>query len=307
MIVAWTLLLLAGLGVTILSSHQTLESARAVAHKMNLSPFVIGMTVVAVGTDLPEIANSITASATGHGDINVGDSIGSVVTQITLVLALLCAMRPIRADRTFVAVSGLITVLAVLIGAALMSDQAISRTDGLVLLSFWLVGTIAVQRTGHIVTQHQPRLFARRTLRDVRQLVVGLGGVALGAIAAVRAFTELAEAFDVPEYTTSFLVLSLGTSLPELAIDGYAIRKGESSLALGDIIGSSFVDATLSLGIGPTLFPIAVSPQAATGSLVATAVVAMTILFLLARPEHDRRSTVVLLVLCAGAYSVLIA
>ena len=307
MIALWVILLLGGLLVTILSSHQTLESAKRLATQLNLSPFVIGMTVVAVGTDLPEIANSITASATGHGDINVGDSIGSVVTQITLVLAILCAMRTIKTDRTFVAISGLITVLAVLIGAALMADDQITRTDGIVLLTFWLVGTLAVQRTGHIASTHQPRLFDQGVRRSLRQLVVGLGGVAIGAVAAVRAFSEIASELDVPEYTTSFLILSLGTSLPELAIDGHAIRKGESALAMGDIIGSSFVDATLSLGIGPTLFPIAVSGQAATGSLVAAAVVAATILFLLSRPAHDRRSTIVLVALYAGAYSVLIA
>jgi cation:H+ antiporter len=306
-IFAWIAALVAGLAATIFSSRQTLDSARSLARALNLSPFIIGMTVVAIGTDLPEIANSITASATDHGDINVGDSIGSVVTQITLVLGILCFIRPLKSDRQFVAIAGFITVIAVLIGAAFLDDGFLSRTDGFVLIAFWLVGTFAVQRRGRIETAHQPTLFSRSALASVRDLFVGLGGVAIGAVIAVRAFTEIAADLNVPEYTTSFLVLSLGTSLPELAIDGYALRNGESSLALGDIVGSSFVDATLSLGIGPALFPVAVSADAVTGSIVAAIVVAGAIALLLLRSTHDRRSGLVLFGLYAAAYAFILA
>lgn len=295
-----------GLALALFGSHQTLNAAQSLARKLGMSPFLIGMTVVAFGTDLPEMANSITASATDHGDINVGDSIGSVVTQITLVLGILCFLGVVKTDRRMVAVAGFVTVIAVLVGAMLLDDGELSRFDGLTLLAFWLVGTLAVQQGAHIEAPEQHQLFATGTLSLFRDLVVGLAAVALGSVIVVLGFTEVAEALKVPEYATSFLVLSLGTSLPELFIDGSAIRRGNSGLALGDIVGSSFVDATISLGIGPTLFPVAISGSAANGSLLAAAIVAAAIIFLLARKRHDRRSGAVLILLYVAAYLVVI-
>lgn len=305
MVLLWIVPIVGGLALALLGSRQTLDAAQTLASKLGMSPFLVGMTVVAFGTDLPEIANSITASASGHGDINVGDSIGSTVTQLTLVLGLLCFLGPVVASRKLVATAGFVTVLAVLVGAMLLDDGRLDRFDGLTLLAFWVVGTLATQRVAHIAVPAQRQLFGRGAFSLFRDLLVGLSAVALGSVAVVLGFTELAEAFGVPEYATSFLVLSLGTSLPELMIDGAAIRQGQSQLALGDIVGSSFVDATVSLGIGPALFPIAVSANASTGSLIAAAIVAATIGFLLLRETHDKRSGVVLIGLYLTSYVIL--
>ncbi|MGI9608317.1 MAG: sodium:calcium antiporter [Acidimicrobiales bacterium] len=302
----WVAALVAGLAIAVFAARQALDSAVSLARKLGLSPFLIGMTVMAIGTDLPEIANSITASAAGHGDLNVGDSIGSVVTQITLVLGILCFIAPVKAERRTVRVAGLVTVLAVIVGALLLGDDEVSRGDGLVLIAFWAVGTLAVQQGGHMVGQRQELLFDRSLLIDVRDLIVGLSGVAIGAILVVEAFTRVAEDLGVPEYATSFLVLAIGTSLPELFVDARALRRGENALALGDIIGSSFVDATVSLGIGPALFPIAVSPTAMRGSVIAAIVVALAVLLLLTREEHGRKSGIILIGLYAIAYAVVI-
>lgn len=182
MLAIWIAAVVGGLVLTIFSSHQTLDSARTVARHLGLSPFIIGMTIMAIGTDLPEIANSIAASATDHGDINVGDSIGSVVTQITLVLGILCFVHEIRAERRFIAVAGLVTVIAVLIGAMLLGDDHLSRTDGGILIAFWVVGTVAVQRGSHIESTRQESLFTRGVLVSIRDLLVGLAGVALGRL-----------------------------------------------------------------------------------------------------------------------------
>lgn len=306
MAILWIPAVLAALAVALLGSRQTLRAAQALAKRLGLSPFVIGMTVVAFGTDLPEIANSIIASGTGHGDINVGDSIGSVMTQMTLVLAILCLVRPIPRDRRHIASAGLVTVLSILVGAMLLSDGHLARFDGFTLLAFWLVGTLAVQRVGHVEVQTQDELFTRGLFALLRDLFVGLAAVAGGSVVVVLGFTELADFFGVPEYASSFLILSIGTSLPELFIDSAALREGESQLAMGDIVGSSFVDATISLGIGPALFPVAVSSSAAIGSLVTAAIVGAAILLLLARKVHDRRSAIVLFALYAVAYSVIV-
>jgi cation:H+ antiporter len=306
MVALWIPAILAALALALLGSRQTLQAAQELAAQLGMSPFLIGMTVVAFGTDLPEIANSITASATDHGDINVGDSIGSVVTQMTLVLGILCLVSTIPRNFRQVGTAGFVTVLSILIGAMLLSDGYISRYDGLTLIGFWLVGTIAVQRVGHVDVPQQSELFSRGTITLLRDLLVGLSAVAGGSVVIVLGFTELADLLGVPEYASSFLILSLGTSLPELFIDSTALRRGDSQLAMGDVVGSSFVDATVSLGIGPALFPVAISSSAAVGSLLAAAIIGATTLFLLSRKVHDRRSAIVLFALYVVAYGVIV-
>jgi cation:H+ antiporter len=306
MIVFWILAGVAGLSLAVWSSGRTLDSAVSLARRLGLSPFIIGMTIIAIGGDLPEIANSITASARGHGDLNVGDSIGSVVTQLTLVAGLLCFLKPVKTERRPVAIAGWLTVLAVLFGAGLMSDDNLSRTDGLLLIGFWGLGTWIVQHDGHVVTPEQTELFERGLFVEVRDLIVGLSGVAVGALLLVQGFVHGAESLGIPEYATSFLVLSLGTSVPELVINGRAIRSGQSSLAIGGIVGSSFVDATISMGIGPALFPTMVSPEAKVGSLIAAVIVFLAISFLAYRPVHDRWSGVVLISLYGSIFSLLL-
>jgi cation:H+ antiporter len=307
LIAAFLTVMVAGLVVTALASQRTFESARDLAERLELSPFIIGVTVVALGTDLPEIANSIAASATGHGDVNVGDSVGSSLTQITLILGLLCLVGRVTSDRKFVAVAGSFTVASVLLGSLLLLDGEMTRLDGLVLVSAWVVGMVLVQRLGHIVTVEQRVLFHSGTLAVLRRLAGGLLVVGGSALLAVWAFTEVAARLGVPEYATSFLALSLGTSLPELAVDGRALRAGESSLALGGLIGASLADATLSLGIGPLLFPTTVSSSAAGGSLIAAAVMGVAVVWLWSRSEHHRGSGVVLILAYACAYLVILS
>lgn len=106
MIAPWASAVVVGLALAVFASHQTLDSARSLAERLGLSTFVIGLTVVAIGTDLPEIANGIMASATGHGDIVTGDALGSAVTQVTLIMAILCLIRPLIADRGLVVLRG---------------------------------------------------------------------------------------------------------------------------------------------------------------------------------------------------------
>ena len=96
--------------------------------------------------DLPEIANSIIASATGHGEINVGDSVGSAVTQATVVLGLLCLTGQLVSPRRFVITTGSLTVLALMVGAVLMNDNKLSHTDGALLVGIWITGTLIIQK-----------------------------------------------------------------------------------------------------------------------------------------------------------------
>ena len=307
MIVVWGLVVVVGLGVSGIASGKALRAAESLGQLAGLSPFVIGLTIMSIGTDLPEIANSISASAAGRGDLNVGDSTGSAATQITFVLGLLLLMSPLATNRTFVAMTGSLTVLALLAGAGLMNDGELSRIDAAMLVIGWAIATWMISRTSKLDRTTQPSLFTPDVWRQVLRTLLALAAVGAGAASAVTAFGQITDDLGVPEYATSFFVLSIGTSLPELLVDGRAIRQGSGALALGDLLGSSLVDSTLSLGIGPLMFPTEVSGDAASGTLIVSGVVAAAIALLLTRTRHRWPSGIVLIGLYAALFPLLIA
>ena len=136
-----------GFLVAVLASRYSVEHLTKFAAGTRIPPFIIGITLVSIGTDLPEIANSIVASVTGHGDVNVGDSIGSAVVQSTLILGLLPLIAgafPIARGR--VTRIGAATAGALLLGAAVMADGHLSRLDALLLIGAWILGTAVVWR-----------------------------------------------------------------------------------------------------------------------------------------------------------------
>ncbi|MCP3990274.1 MAG: sodium:calcium antiporter [Actinomycetia bacterium] len=280
MIVVWAVVLILCVAGASLSSRHAVTSALRITDTLNVSPALVGVTVIAIGTDLPEIANSIVATASDHGDLNVGDSMGSVVTQVTLVLGLLCLFgRDISANRNFVISVGLATVFASTVVWIMVGDGEITHLDGLILILLWFGGTALL---GHgelsprqLVSEGQ----GSRTAADIGMTLVWLGLVGGFAIGIVQAFLQIADRFGIPEFVGGFIALAIGTSLPELVVDLTAIRRGASSMAVGDVFGSSFVDSTLSVGIGPLLFSSLVSSEVTTGvAIAAVGVLVATIL-----------------------------
>lgn len=269
MTAVWGLVLVASIGATSFASRRAVSRALRVAETLKISPAMVGLTVMAIGTDLPEIANSLVSSASGHGDVNVGDSMGSVLTQVTLTLGLLClAGSTITTNRNFVIAVGTATVFAVVVVRILVDDGELSHIDGLTLILLWIGGT-ALLGQGELRPREVLAGGRVDVARDVASAMGWLAAVGLFAVGVVQSFLRIAEVFGVPEFVGSFIVLSIGTSLPELFVDWTAIRRGASSMAVGDVFGSSFVDATLSIGIGPAVFSAAVSSAVFTGTVMA--------------------------------------
>lgn len=272
MIVVWVLGLVVGVAVAAGSSRRAVGAALETSESLGISAGLVGLSIMAVGTDLPEIANSIIASLSGHGDLNVGDSTGSALTQITLILAMLMLAAGLSLDldhsESKVAVStGLMTTAALVALAIMLSDGTLGRVDGIVLVSAWFVSLVLMARRNR-GGDHAPRVPDDRVGRAIARTLLWLSLVGVAATVIVRSFIEITDSLGVPEFLASSIVLAIGTSLPELVVDWTAIRRGAAALAIGDLFGSSLVDATLSVGIGPIIRPTAVSTQAMTGVLV---------------------------------------
>lgn len=312
--VGWLVVVIAGLALLLKGSSEAVTDAVALTRGTRLPPFFIGVTLLAIGTDLPEIANSLVASFTDNGDINVGDSIGSTLTQLTLVLGLL----PFLARDISLGESGSkslrgqqgtlwLTVAALLLLTILLLDDHIGHVDALLLLTLWAGGSRFLFRT----TRSDPQLpiteRAPNRGRILMRLCVAVLAIGGGATLAVTGITELAELWGVPQFLIAFFGVSIGTSLPELIVDITALRRGESGLAIGDVLGSSFVDSTLSISAGPLLFPTVVDGDLARSGVLVTAGAAVIVALLLARGgQHDRRNGAILLLVYAGSWPILL-
>jgi cation:H+ antiporter len=304
--------LVSGLVLLIFSSDKAVEHSVKVASALGISSLMIGLILVSIGTDLPEIANSIISCSSGAGDIDVGDSIGSVLTQITLVLGLIPFLGGrFKVNRKDVLIIGSFEILALTLAIS-VALTGFTRVKALLLITSWPIFLFIIRKTTSqkirkkSVTQKET---GRHYLLHI--IIAGLSfiGVAIGAVAVVQSVIMLSEELLIPEFFISFFILAIGTSLPELVVDLTALRRGEYDIAIGDIIGSCIVDSTVSISIGQLLFPTAVFVEApqqslllALYALIASAIVIVTLSI---RRSVDRKTGILFVLLYAFSYVLL--
>jgi len=272
---------------------------------MGISPLMIGLVLVSIGTDLPEIANSLVSSSLGHGNINVGNSLGSVLAQMSLVLGLLPFFAgTFEVKRDEILVIGACEILALMLVLSIAEKGVISSLNGLFLVASWPIfmlfsRTIRAKRKPLAVADEQ------RKLHHLMIVILGFTGVAIGAYMVVEAVIALSSWFNINEYLISFFVLAIGTSLPEFVVDLTALRKKQYELAIGDIIGSSIIDACFAIGIGALFFPIEVAGELVETTGLYVLFVSVIIILTLALGEKvDRKVGVFFLVLYLISYAL---
>jgi cation:H+ antiporter len=297
-----------GLAVALVASDRAVAYTRALAAALGAPAFIVGVALVSIGTDLPEIANSIAAHIQDEGDVNVGDSIGSTLTQYTLVLGLFPLVAgALVIDRRQVGVVTALTMGGLLLTSLFVADGRLARWEGLALVLAWALFTwIVVRSLPGLVHDVPPQVARQGRLQQGAVVLVALAFVGFGATVAVRALVRLAELAGVPEFVIAFFGASLGTSAPEIVVDVTALLRGAPAIALGDALGSSLVDSTLSIGAGPLVAPADVTPRLAlAGAFYTLAAVGVVGGFLARRRRHDNRSMALLFGLYVLAYLVL--
>jgi cation:H+ antiporter len=303
-------LFVGGLAVALVASDRAVAYTRALAAALGAPAFIVGVALVSIGTDLPEIANSIAAHLQGEGDVNVGDSVGSTLTQYTLVLGLFPLVAgALVIDRRQIGVVTALTMGGLLLTSLFVADGWLARWEGFALVLAWAVFTwIVVRSLPGLVHDVAPEVARQGRLQQGGVVLVALAFVGLGATVAVRALVRLAELAGVPEFVIAFFGASLGTSAPEIVVDVTALLRGAPAIALGDALGSSLVDSTLSIGAGPLVAPADVTPRLAlTGAFYTLAAVGIVGGFLGRRRRHDHRSMALLFGLYGLAYVVLLS
>jgi cation:H+ antiporter len=300
--------LLTGGLILIISSEKAVNQLIKLAKIVGLSIFTIGFIVASIGSDLPEIINSLISSYLGRGDITVGDSYGSVMTQISLILGLIpffctfCRLIP----STFKYV-GAVEVGVLIISVLLAADGYVSRIDGLLLIVIWGVSMIILRKFAEqpvILDESIELEEPKEKLPEILgNLFLGFIGIGIGSYIVIESAVAVSRVLGISEYLISFFLVSLGTSLPELVVGVAAIRKKHFDLAVGDIIGSCIVDATLAIGIGPIFWPIEVSGGSVlvTG-LYAVVISSIVVSVLIWRGVNDKRTGGLFILLYLSSY-----
>jgi cation:H+ antiporter len=281
------------------SSERVVTYGRRIATALQVHPFLVGLTLVSIGTDLPEIVNALLSSYLGHGDINAGDSLGSAITQITLIMGLLALVgKSFKVNRREVISTGSLMILALFLFSWMSADGVISRVDSVLLLALWGISIFFIGVTANLEGFHRSDDYS--VWKDLALMLLSFGGVALGAYFTINSVISLSSSWNIPEYFVSFIAVGIGTSLPELAVDFTAIRRGEAEIAIGDLMGSSLIDSTVSIALGALFFPITVStayvfPTALLAIFAAAAVMAL----LVAMGKVNKATGVILLLIYA--------
>ena len=303
-----------GTTIMIISSNKAVHHSIKLASAIGISPLIIGLVFVGIGTNLPEIFNSIISCAWGHGNIDAGDSIGSVLAQITLVLGLIpiVGRSHFKVDRNEMLIMGGSLIISLFFVFSVIEKGFITRTNALFLvlsMPIYMMITKIYSGTKPLedIQKEMKEPHMKSKYYHLLIAMIGFILVGLGAFVVIQAILLLSAAYTIPEFTISFFLAAIGTSLPELVVDLTALRKKEYKLLIGDIIGSCIIDASLSIGIGQLFFPQAVSANLAYISILYTIFAAtMVILLVVIRKKVDRKVGIIFLVIYGLSYLTLL-
>lgn len=301
------LLFLGGLAALVVGADRAVTSAGDLALYYGVSPFFIGVTLISIGTSVPEMVTSVYAAYYGAGDLVVGNIVGSETAQITLAIAVVAFIAPIVTRRRDVLVYGSAMILAMIIMLLTLDDGVIGRSEGFLMMLAYLqfIYTLYTNRGGEEIAEEV--IEEPRTPRETYPWIVGgLLLVVVGGQVMVTNGVAIARLVGIQEYLIGLLA-GLGTTLPEVVVAGIAAHKGRGGISVGALLGSNITDPVFSLGVGALLFDVVVDDiSALQPSLTYMLVVSILVLALLYwRKGIDRKAAVVCLLLYIPTFILL--
>lgn len=341
-------LLIIGFVFLVKGADLFVSGSSAIAEYFGIPTFIIGLTVVAFGTSMPEAAISVTAALTGANGIAVGNAIGSNIFNLLVVLGASALIKecPVSRDTLrfeyplSIVAAGLLLIMGLGAGTdgTLFNAGVVSRVDGLILLAlftgFMILTVKKAMRTQHrelipdyyggadigdpgaCIMEEDGELICEETdatkellvddveaslTKAVIMSIIGLAGIILGGDMVVDSATIIAEAFGIDEMLIGLTIVALGTSLPELVISIVAAIKGETDIAVGNVIGSNIFNLLLVLGLSTSIHPIAITMFSIYDLMILIAA-SLVVLIPLVRKQVVTRGWGVLMLLMYAAY-----
>ncbi|MDQ1276581.1 MAG: cation:H+ antiporter [Euryarchaeota archaeon] len=298
MVITNFLILLLGLVFLVKGSDYFVKSASAIAEKLGVSEFVIGLTLVAVGTSIPELASSIVASIQHASGIVVGNVVGSNIVNIGLIVGLAAFLSPMKTEVEMLRRDGYIMLFAAVLFFVFALNGELSKIESGLFILLYIAYTFflfeeAEKYEGKLHFKEFLKYFfkfqyinsARQKIngisngsnrtngdsdnengqlkdgfsKEILTLVLSCAAIIIGANYFVEESIFFAELLGIPDTIIGTTLVAFGTSLPELAVTVSAARQGYGNIALGNIIGSNITNVFMILGISGLLFPIAVA------------------------------------------------
>lgn len=300
-VVIQILLLVLGFFFLVKGADWFVEGSGKVAEKFGIPQLVIGLTIVAMGTSLPETAVSISAAVKGSAEISIGNILGSNILNILLILGLTALICPVAVQKSTIRyeIPYVVLVSTVLMGIG-YTDHMVSRLDGLILWALMICYLLYLRRmvkSGEETLEEIPGEGVEMPVWKMLLMIVAGGAcIVIGSDLAVDSASELARIFGMSERLIGLTIVAFGTSLPELVTSVTAAIKGKADIAVGNIVGSNIFNILFVIGTSSLITPIVYAESFFVDSIVCIAVAILLWLCVFRNKKLSRMGGAILLI-----------
>ena len=302
-------ILIAGLLLILLGANYLVDGASSIAKRFGLSEFIIGVTIVGIGTSAPEMVVSFMSAIQGKADMAIGNIVGSNIFNTAMILGVTALIAPLTITRSNlrkdIPLNIIVTILLIALGmnftiTGLGKDQ-LSRIDGAILLGIFVWYLWSSFRSDSADDEDEP-IKQHSIAISMLMITGGLAGLIFGGRLFVNSATEIARMFGVSDKFIAITVMAAGTSMPELATCVVAAIKGRGQLALGNILGSNISNILLILGGSAIISPLSFTgmTMADLGTVLGCSLYILLSAWLFKKKSLDRVEGAVLLLIEAG-------
>lgn len=259
-------LLIIGFAFLVKGADAFVEGSSSIAKHFHVPSLIIGMTIVAMGTSLPETAVSVTASIAGSNALAVSNAVGSNIFNLMVVIGVCAVLTPVAVQKSSLKIDIPFSIVCALLLLVLGHDRMmLTRVNGLILIVLFAFFILYMIRSAQHSMNNEDSEFAAEAAemkvmsvpKSLIFIVIGIAGITLGSDWVVDGAKTIASAFGISENLIGLTIVAFGTSLPELMTSIVAARKNEVDMALGNAVGSNIFNILMVLGIASALSPIA--------------------------------------------------
>lgn len=312
------LILIAGLLLILFGANWLVDGSSSIAKRFGISEFVIGLTIVGIGTSTPEMVVSFLSSFQGKADMAIGNIVGSNIFNTMMILGVTALISPLTITRSNlkkdIPLNIIVTLLLILLGMNLTlfgkGQDQLCRIDGAILLGVfaWYIWN-SFKSDSNSSSEDGDSIKEYKIGISVLLIGAGLAGLIIGGRLFVNSATELAKMFGVSDKFIAITVMAAGTSMPELATCVVAALKGRGQLALGNVLGSNISNILLILGGSALINPLSFKGMTYVdlGAVLISALFILASAYLFRKKQLDRFEGIILLLMEAGYMWYLIA
>lgn len=299
-------LLILGFVLLVKCADIFVDGSSNLAKVLGIPPLIIGLTVVAFGTSAPEAAVSITASLSGQNEIAVGNVVGSNICNLLLVLGVSALFNPLKSKREIIVKDYVFSLLSYLVLFFMVADSFyngnnishITRSEGFVLLCF--LGVYVYSLILGVASRDREKQEKKKfEFKDIFYVVIGLVGIIFGGDLVVDSSVEIATNLGISSQLIALTIVAIGTSLPELVTSLVASRKGETDIAIGNVIGSNIFNIFFILGLSSVVQPLLLNLNAFYDIIIMCFVGIIVYLFAIKNRRIGNKKGIIMLILYA--------